>query len=57
MIELSSGESQIIRSPNHPGAVPVDRECVWLVKVGLLSPAAVLLVDVPREDRGLPSTQ
>ncbi|XP_078312118.1 blastula protease 10-like [Crassostrea virginica] len=32
VIELSSGESQIIRSPNHPGAVPVDRECVWLVK-------------------------
>lgn len=32
VIELSSGESQTIRSPNYPNAVPVDRECVWLVK-------------------------
>lgn len=32
VIELSSGGSQTIRSPNYPNAVPVDRECVWLVK-------------------------
>lgn len=32
VIELSSGESQTIQSPNYPNAVPVDRECVWLVK-------------------------
>lgn len=36
VIELSSGESQTIRSPNYPNAVPVDRECVWLVKARVI---------------------
>lgn len=37
VIELSSGESQTIRSPNYPNAVPVDRECVWLVKARVIN--------------------
>ncbi|XP_062575528.1 uncharacterized protein LOC134237456 [Saccostrea cucullata] len=32
VIDLSSGENRTIQSPNYPSTVPVDRECVWLIK-------------------------
>ncbi|XP_056005160.1 blastula protease 10-like [Ostrea edulis] len=32
LIELSSGQNQSIQSPNYPNIIPVNRQCVWLIK-------------------------